>query len=285
MNEHTPPPFHYEPASAQMGGAAVPILCASPHSGRHYPQPWLSGSELSHMALRKSEDVAIDQLFARVPELGMALICAQFARAYVDLNRDRSELDPALIEGAPMDRRNARIASGLGVIPRIVGPRTYIQKGKITQAEAEARLAQIWDPYHAALNTRLNAFLSAHRLAILIDLHSMPQAALDAIGQPDLDIVLGDLHGQSCAPWVTDMVEVALMAQGFRVQRNVPFAGAYNMQHYGRPKLGRHALQIEISRRLYVDESSYEPTAHFTDVQTRLTRAMADVAVAVRARV
>jgi N-formylglutamate deformylase len=105
----------------------------------------------------------------------------------------------------------------------------------------------------------------------------MPQAALDAIGQPDLDIVLGDLHGQACAPWITEVAEAALIAQGFRVQRNIPFAGAYNMQQYGRPRMGRHALQIEIARRLYMDEGSYDMTAGFAAVRARLAQALADI--------
>lgn len=275
MNEYAPQSFHYEPPQPVGAGGVVPILCASPHSGRHYPQAWLEQSDLSHMALRKSEDVAIDRLYEGMPKLGMGLLVAQFARAYVDLNRDRTELDPALIDGAPSGRGNARVASGLGVIPRIVGPRTYIQKGKITLAEAEARLSTVWDPYHTILNSLLTAQRARAGCAILLDLHSMPQAALDAIGQPQIEIVLGDLHGRSCAPWLSDILEAAFITQGFRVQRNIPFAGAYNMQRYGNPRQNLHAFQIEISRRLYVDEGTYTLSPEFPQVQDRIYRAMA----------
>ena len=229
------------------------------------------------MALRKSEDVSVHALYADAPDIGLGLLSARYARAYVDLNRARDELDPALIEGAQAAGRNPRVASGLGVIPRIVGPRAYIQKGKITQEAAEERLTHVWDPYHTQLRALLNTHYVQGGQVILLDLHSMPQAALDAIGQPDLDIVLGDLHGQACAPWITEVAEAALIAQGFRVQRNIPFAGAYNMQQYGRPRMGRHALQIEIARRLYMDEGSYDMTADFAAVRARLARALADI--------
>jgi len=101
---------------------------------------------------------------------------------------------------------------------------------------------------------------------LLIDAHSMPSSA-SGIGVRErdqrVDIVLGDNHGEACAPALVDFAQSWLDAKGLRVLRNQPYAGGFTTQRYGRPALGRHALQIEINRALYMDEARHEklPTA------------------------
>lgn len=257
------------------------VIFASPHSGRDYPQAFLDRSQLDPHELRSSEDAFIDRLFAAAPAHGAPLILACAPRAFVDLNRAPEELDPALIDGVRRAAHNPRIASGLGVIPRVVAGGRAIYRGKLTLEEAEARIAGHWRPYHAALQGLIDDSHARFGEAILIDCHSMPNEALEQVstpGQPRPDVVLGDRFGAAAAASVVERIEAAFAAAGLRVARNMPFAGAYVTQHYGRPSRRQHAVQIEINRALYMNERSVAPLPGFDGVRRLLTGVIADLA-------
>lgn len=254
---------------------------AAPHSGRDYPEAFVAQSPLSLRQLRSSEDAFVDLLFEAAPRLGAPLLAARMPRAYVDLNRAAEELDPALIEGLKRNGLNPRVASGLGVIPRVVAGSRVIHPGRIPRAEADRRLAEIWHPYHAALRDLLGQSRARFGAALLIDCHSMPREALAAqaeTGRPLPEVVLGDRHGAACAPAVMARVEAAFQRAGFRTLRNAPFAGAYISQAYGRPSAGQHVVQVEIDRALYMDEARVQPSAGFDALRGRLTAVVAELA-------
>ncbi|MGI3166762.1 N-formylglutamate amidohydrolase [Pseudooceanicola sp. 200-1SW] len=256
------------------------VVFASPHSGRDYPADLMTRTRLDGRQIRSSEDAFVDRLFAPATELGAALLCARVPRAYVDLNRAADELDPALVEGARRRGHNPRIASGLGVIPRVVAGGRPIYDGKIPLAEAEARLERCWQPYHATLQTLLAEVHRGFGEAVLIDCHSMPHEALDAIRRNSRrrpDVVLGDRFGASADSQLVDRIEAAFTGAGLNVIRNAPFAGAYVAQHYGRPARGRHAVQIEIDRALYMDEAQIEPRADFDAFATLMHGIIAEL--------
>lgn len=258
----------YHPA--QRSGA---VVFAAPHSGRDYCRDLMSKTVLDSHAIRSSEDAFVDELFASVPACGCPLLVAQKPRAYLDLNRGPEELDPALIDGIGKRHLNPRISSGLGVIPRVVANGRAIYTGKLSLRDAEARIRDHWHPYHAKLQGLLDETRSVFGRAILLDLHSMPHEAIENTGRtrtPFPDIVLGDRFGAACDGEITDQVEEAFRAAGFRVARNTPFAGAYVTQRYGRPSRNQHALQIEIDRSLYMDEASICPNENFNAVQRGL---------------
>ncbi|QUS36393.1 N-formylglutamate amidohydrolase [Falsirhodobacter algicola] len=238
------------------------MVFSSPHGGCEYPQDFLAASRLDGQMIRSSEDAFVHDLFRGVPAQGAPLIAARAPRAFVDLNRAADELDPALIEGLVRMPHNPRVASGLGVIPRVVANGRPIYSGKITRAEAELRLVTHWRPYHAALRGLMQEARARHGSAILIDCHSMPHDAIAGRG-PAADVVLGDRFGAACAPAVMERVEAAFRAAGLRTSRNAPFAGAYITQSYGRPARGQHAIQVEIDRALYMDEARIERRADF----------------------
>lgn len=237
------------------------VIFASPHSGRDYPDTFLRRSVLDAQMIRSSEDAFIDQLLAPVPGLGAPLLAATVPRAYVDLNRAAEELDPALIEGARPVPHNPRVVSGLGVIPRVVAGGRAIRAGKMSLAEAEARIERAWRPYHARLAALVDESVAAFGEAILIDMHSMPHEAVEGSSGrgPRPQIVLGDRFGATAAPDILEQIEQAFAVEGLTVSRNVPFAGAYVVQAHGRPSRGRHAVQIEIDRALYMDEALIQP--------------------------
>lgn len=257
------------------------VVFASPHSGRAYPPAFLSRAEMDETMVRSSEDAFVDDLFAAAPLCGAPLIAAQVPRAYVDLNRSCDELDPALIDGVRRGAHNPRVASGLGVIPRVVANGRAIHRGKISMAEAQARIDRHWRPYHAGLQTLLDEAHAGFGEAILIDCHSMPHEALDGSTPPGgrrADVVLGDRFGAAAASSVVERIEAAFAAAGLRVTRNMPFAGAYVTQHYGRPSRRQHAVQIEIDRALYMDERRIAPSADFDAFRALLSGVIAEIA-------
>lgn len=231
--------------------------------------------------IRSSEDAFVDQLFAAVPDHGAPLLTANAPRAYLDLNRGADELDQALIEGVRRNAHNPRIASGLGVIPRVVANGRQIYHGKLTLAEAHLRIAQYWRPYHDQLQTLLDESNNTYGEAILIDCHSMPHEALENIGLAGAarpDVVLGDRFGSTAAAPIMEQVEAAFTNAGLRVARNMPFAGAFITQHYGRPSRNQHAIQVEIDRALYMDESTLEPNERFDSFRVLLAGVIAEIA-------
>jgi N-formylglutamate amidohydrolase len=257
------------------------VIFASPHSGRHCPPAFLARTDLDARAIRSSEDAFVDRLFSGAPAMGAPLLAAGGARAFVDLNRASDELDPALIEGIRRPVHNPRVASGLGVVPRVVAGGRAIQRGRMPLSEALERIEGWWRPYHEALAALIAESHAAFGEAILIDCHSMPHEAIEAIGPagaPRPHVVLGDRFGAAAAPEIVDRVEAAFLRAGLRVARNMPFAGAYVVQHYGRPSRRQHVVQVEIDRSLYMDERLVEPLPGFPDFRRLVEGVVADLA-------
>jgi N-formylglutamate amidohydrolase len=250
-----------------------PLVFSSPHSGRNYPARFLKLSRLDPLALRRSEDAYVDDLFTDAVALGAPLLRAHFPRAYLDVNREPYELDPRMFEGrlpAFANTRSLRVAGGLGTIARVVGESQEIYTGRMPVEEAIRRIDGLYKPYHHALRGLMRRASGQFGLAVLIDCHSMPSASAGGPARAgeriEADIVLGDRYGTSCATFIVDLVEYELRQLGYVVQRNKPYAGGFITEHYGSPGAGFHALQIEINRALYMDEQKFEKKPAFAQV-------------------
>ncbi|HUN50586.1 MAG TPA: N-formylglutamate amidohydrolase [Candidatus Sulfotelmatobacter sp.] len=256
----------------------IPLVFSSPHSGTRYPADFVAASRLEPLALRRSEDSFVDEIFAAAPRLGAPLVQALFARAYCDANREPYELDPTMFEDelpAFANTASLRVAGGLGTIARVVGVGGEIYRRKLTFAEAELRIDHCYRPYHAALEQLLEATRRSFGVAVLVDCHSMPSVGgpMDRDeGRVRPEVVLGDRYGSACAPALVDLAERTLAAMGYRVARNQPYAGGFNTHHYGRPAEGLHALQIEINRATYMDEARIERRPSLAAVSADMTR-------------
>src|SRR6266478_3731712 len=242
---------------------AVPLVLASPHSGADYPSDLLAASRLDPLTLRRSEDSFVDALFAAAPSLGAPLLSARFPRAYLDVNREAYELDPAMFSDTLpsfVNVRSPRVRMGLGTIARIVASGEEIYARKLRFAEARQRV----DETEATFGGYL-----------LLDCHSMPSAASAVSGQDGADIVLGDCYGASCASRIVEAARAFLAQRNLAVVLNAPYAGGFTTVHYGNPRRGRHALQIEINRALYMDERRYRKKPGFERLAAEMTGLLA----------
>lgn len=252
----------------------APIVFNSAHSGRDYPERFLAMTRLDHLSIRQSEDAFVDDLLARAPHLGTPMLRAHFPRAYLDVNREPWELDPQMFVEPLSDRFNTsspRVAAGLGTIARLVAENKPIYRDRLTLADAGMRIEGIYIPYHATLQRLLTEAASAYGVAVLIDCHSMPRIARtgDRLAP---DIVLGDRYGTTCSAALVDLVEMVFAGAGLRVARNRPYAGGFIARTYGRPQHGIHALQIEISRHLYMNETTLEKNDGFNAMRQLMER-------------
>jgi N-formylglutamate amidohydrolase len=268
-------PFEIRAASDQR----VPFVFNSPHSGRHYPERFLAMSRLDAAAIRRSEDCFVDELFASVVMLGAPLLSANFPRAYIDVNREPWELDPRMFrEPVPSfaNVRSARVAGGLGTIPRLVGEGLDIYPGRLPLQEALSRIDLVYRPYHETLRRLLTRTHARFGLAVLVDCHSMPASIRIGDGSVRPDFIVGDRFGSSAAPAVTEAAIALLNAMGYTVAHNKPYAGGFITEHYGRPGRHLHAIQIEINRGLYMNERTFQKSPGFDALAADLTRFCAD---------
>lgn len=265
-------PFHvHRPAQW-----TAPVVFASPHSGRDYPQSLIDASRLGPVDLRRSEDAFIDELYAAAPEFGAPLLVANFPRVYVDPNREQFELDPDMFEDALpsyVNTTSPRIAAGLGTMAKVVTSGEEVYRDKIRFEDAKKIIAATYVPYHKALQGLLNEARNLFGGCLLVDCHSMPSIGGPMDKDPGftrVDFILGDRHGKSCQRGIVDTVEQILQSMDYKVTRNAPYAGGFTTYHYGQPDAGCHALQIEINRALYLDERTISRSEGFEPLRQSL---------------
>ena len=268
----------------------VPFVYASPHSGSYYPPDFTARAALDGLALRRSEDSFVDELFAAAPSLGAPLLRATYPRVYLDPNREPFELDPEMFnEPLPgyVNTNSPRVSVGLGTIPRVVTNGAHIYRDKLDFADARERIDSIYVPYHSTLRQLVETTRATFGYAVLVDCHSMPSTGGPMDRDPGKsrgEVVLGDRFGATCDPALVETAERTLADLGYRVARNDPYAGGFVTQHYGQPGLGVHSLQIEINRSLYMDEGNIRPhegMARLVRDLATLMAALADIEAAV----
>jgi len=278
--ELDPPLLVLEPS-----GPPSALVISSPHSGRIYPARFLASSRLSPLALRRSEDAHVDDLFAGCAEHGAPMLKALFPRAYLDVNREPYELDPRMFDGrlpSYVNSRSIRVAAGLGTIARVVGEAQEIYAARLPIDEALRRIEGLYRPYHRALRDLVARARALHGGALLVDCHSMPSTS-GPDGTPTVhdmrrpDVVIGDRYGASCDPRFVDCVEGALRRRGYKVQRNKPYAGGYITEYFGSISRSCDALQIEINRGLYMDERTMERRPQFAKIAQDLGEALGEL--------
>jgi len=256
--------------------ASGPVIVSVPHAGRDYAPEHLARLRPPPERLRTLEDRLVDQLAMGLDKVP-ALI-ARTPRVWIDLNRHEAEIDPGLVEHMIASRLmlTPKVRSGLGLIPRRLAGIGELWRGRLSRADVEDRIAKVYRPYHAELRRLIGASLDQHAVAVLLDLHSMPP--LDRSGQEPVRVVIGNRYGQSAAPWATASLAATCARFGLTVAENTPYAGGHIADRHGAPRNNVHAVQLEIDRSLYLDESLEQVApAKLVRIQTFVRAAVADL--------
>lgn len=268
-------------------GPACPVIFDSPHSGADYPD------DFDHIVpidrIRRAEDMFVDELFAAAPDHGADLIAALFPRSYVDVNRAIDDLDPALLSsrwpGQLGTGEKARL--GHGLIWRLCPPDINIYARKLSPEDVRRRIDRYWRPYHDRLRQSIDALHRQFGAVWHVNCHSMPSGAkgyfLNGAGQ--VDFVLGDRDGTTCSAEFLGMVRETLRRMGYTVKVNDPYKGVELVRAYSDPPAGRHSLQIEINRALYMDEVSFEYLPGFDSLKRNIDELIGTVCEFARDRV
>lgn len=258
----------------------VPAIFDSPHSGTNYPEDFGSIAPLSVM--RRSEDAFVDELFASAPDHGAPLIAAEFPRIYIDPNRDLIDLDPAMLDGSWPDPLvpSRKTELGVGLIWRIMPPDSLLYDRLLSLEEVRGRIERYWKPYHRALASAIDDAHDRFGKSWHVNCHSMPamgNAASEDGPVARAEFVLGDRDGTTCEAGFTAFVAKELRDMGYEVKINEPYKGVELVRRYSDPSIGRHSLQLEINRKLYMDEQRIEKSAGFAELQANLDRLSAAI--------
>lgn len=252
----------------------VPLVFDSPHSGTSYPPDFDYVCEFKR--LRRAEDTFVDLLFGAAVGYGAGLVTALFPRSYIDVNRSLDDIDEELFDAAWPEpiRPGEKTAAGMGLIRRLSLPGEPIYDRQLSVAEGQHRIDTYYRPYHAALQATLDAAHDRWGRVFYVDCHSMKEfgnAMNTDAGARRPDFVLGDRDGTTCDPDFVDAVRTLLMDRGYTVTVNQPYKGVELVRRHGRPDEGRHALQVEINRALYLVEEELVPNPRFAETQATCT--------------
>lgn len=256
--------------------ATTPLVLDSPHSGHDFPADF--DAIVSEFDLRDGEDCFVDELYAPATDFGVPLLAAQFPRTYLDANRNAGDIDLELIEGGRWP--HAYAPSGKAVIGKALVWRTLddgrpIYDRRLRVDEVVARIERFHAPYHCALVELMDAAQARHGQVFHINCHSMPNVGgkmgEGGEGRTRADFVLGDRDGTTCSKAFTDFVADTLSEMGYEVAINDPYKGVELVRAYSDPARGRHSLQLEINKRLYMDEATRQKHTGFATLQRDLT--------------
>lgn len=242
----------------------TPLVLDSPHSGTVYPEDFRPVCDLA--TLRRAEDTHVEKLYAFAPAMGAAWIEAHFPRSYLDANRDTTELDTTLLDGpwtGPLSddpRVLSKVRLGKGLIWKLTDEGLPIYDRLLTVDEVRGRIDSCWRPYHAAVAQAIDDAHARHGYSIHINCHSMPAIAgshaTDFPGLAHADFVIGDRDGSTADPALSHKICEHLRERGYSVDYNHPYKGVELVRRHGRPAENRHSIQVEINRKLYMDEAT-----------------------------
>lgn len=253
---------------------AAPVIVAVPHAGRAYDEALLASARVQPQFLRRLEDRWADLLVHPLIDQGHCVLVARAPRAMIDLNRHERELDPAMVAGLPRDvplQSSVKLRGGLGLIPRRLPGAHELWQRPVAWQEVRRRIDDIHRPYHAALTQMMRAARQAHGHAILIDLHSMPPLPPPSAGRRPPDIVLGDRFGRAASARLMTLATDVLAGHGITAAQNHPYAGDHIVERHGHPAQDCYALQVEIDRSLYLDESLDNPGPGLARIQAAVS--------------
>jgi len=259
-----------------------PFVLSLPHSGSVFPQEFLQKIKKDEKILHGNEDVWVDDLLEKAVNCGICTIKMNISRVFIDVNRDKAEIDPAMFVDYPFEEnsvRSKRCRYGIGVIHRVDSSSEEIYPAPIFYNETMLRIEKVYDVYHKKLHNMINAVVKKFGFCFLLDAHSMPSKICTIINEnKKIDICLGDLFEQSCPQKISKFFASKLEKSGLNVSYNIPYSGAYITFNYCQPRKNIYTLQLEINRALYMDEKEHCKNSQFQNVADILSEAVCSLA-------
>lgn len=237
-----------------------PIIIDIPHAGRQYPKDFTPHCPLIY--LRRVEDAYLDHLIAGID---LPVLSTPIARCVIDCNRAVADIDDSMIAGGwdgPVFHEYT--SNGIGLIMRFVGHNLPIYHRKLTADQIKSRIDNIYHPYHRALEGLIARHHRPGHDLLHINLHSMPSDTAPA------DIVIGNRHGQTADHHHMKLLASLFEERGLSVAMNDQYAGVEIIKRHSNPTIGIHSIQVEINRKLYLEEVSVKKSKQFDQMGERL---------------
>jgi len=267
--------LRYEPE-----GEPGPLLVDVSRSGREYPSEYRS--PLPFTTVHDNVSMYVDELWAGAPAAGGTLLYCCFPNTWVDVNRNESDLDPAVVDGVwPRELKpTARTLEGLGLIKTKSRFGEAFQERRLTVAEIEERLESWYRPYHAELKRQVDALHQRFGVLRQISCHCMSAVGAPThpdAGKPRADFCVSDLTGKTASREAMALVVDTLKSYGYSVSVNDPYVGNELIGRHGNPAHGIDSIQVEINKKLFMDTKTFRKTAGFAKVKADLDCLLAAV--------
>lgn len=259
-----------------------PLILSVPHGGQYFPPQFLQNVQSDVNTLRHNEDLFVDELLQDAVDAGIPMLKMEVARSFVDVNRNKLELDPAMYFNYPQEQEmlfDKHCRAGLGVIHRINYKRENLYDGLLDYDEVQNRLRYIYDVYHQQLQKMIEAVLKKFGFCLVLDCHSMPSKICSIIDdRSGIDICLGNLFSQSCPQDISDFLAGQFWSKNYNVEFNCPYSGAFITFNYCQPRQKTYTLQLEINRGLYADEDRFAKGENFAAVAADVSESVVALA-------
>ncbi len=257
-----------------------PVVLSSPHSGEVFPKEFLAHCALTEKELRSSHDCYVTELIKEASDAGIPLLSMNISRTFIDVNRDKIELDDTMFYNAPKrnDINSRRCRVGLGVLHRVVYPNKNIYDGLLDYGEAQERIKRVYDVYHKKLTQLVEKCLQKFGCCYILDCHSMPSMICNIMNETQsLDFCICNLFDESCPTEVSAYLKQKLEALDYRAEYNRPYSGAYITFNYCQPRRKIYTLQLEINRQIYMYEKSFKKNNNFQEVSRNISGIITDL--------
>lgn len=255
-----------------------PMVLSVPHKGSVFPEEFLAHTKYSPEELRCNEDSFVDELVVPASNAGIPMVAMNISRVFVDVNRDKIELDPTMFYNHPQADTNAggrRCRVGLGVIHRITAKNHNIYDGLLNYDEVQERFKNVYDVYHKKLQQLIDKVIKKFGFCMVLDCHSMPSEICSLMQDTNkIDFCLGTLFEQSCPPDMHAIFKDSLSKSGYNVADNCPYSGAFITFNYCQPRKGIYTMQMEINRGLYMNERVYKKNDAFSKLSEDISQAI-----------
>lgn len=234
------------------GSIQYPIVVSLPHIGTTFPE---SIATRLKTALLPPDDTDwyLDQLYNFVTALGIPMIKSVYSRWVIDLNRNP--------DSSPLYNDGRIITHACTTTDFLGNPIYKDERDRVAEEDVLFRKTLYFDPYHAALQSLLDKIKDRFGFVLLWDGHSIRRKVPGISATAFPDFIMGSNDDLSAPRWLLDKVAQLFEANYKSVAYNMPFKGGYITRTYGQPEKNQYAIQLEMSKDLYMrdNETLYDP--------------------------